>query len=691
MFANNFAIQPFTKSFLDSTVVAHCRALAALALIAPMATTAEDFNQSIANTAAKASELEEVTVYAARMEQYNLELSTMVEVVDASDSDLAQANDVDDFLIDVSGVRVLDDVSGNEQRVYIRGFEEDQTLVLIDGRRQNITTIGEGRFYIDPELLLSAEVVKGAHSASHGGGAMAGLVAFETKSVDDLLKPGQSSALRTSLGYRNASSEVAPAVTGALRSNGVDFLISASGRKSDNIQQGDNSELHTNDQIASALFKSSYNASSYKLGLEARTHNNSGRQADENADDTETELSISDNQYSLRYQALGGSNPLLNPKAHLYMNDTSYQLEDLEGGSRGRMRGRDYRTLGAKLDYQHQAGSIHINELAYGLEIYQDEQDGYDNTSSDGDRELTPDAEATFGGIYFQDDLALKVEWLPTKIEKLIRLTAALRYDSFAYEVDGNSSSGSQLSPRLAINLTLSNSLKVFGSWALAYRPPTFYEISGGGNDNYTILPNQDLGPETVDTMEIGMAYQQRIGLGGFSLKGVYYQSIGGDYIHGETLSEDIDGAEGTTLQYANVNNALIKGIEIDGKLQGRALALSASLANTSAKTSSAGDYLEGNNVPWTLKTNLSYQVSSGTWGLRSIFVDEDDGYSDEEEYVPSYSVFDLYYSWPSNGSINGLKFASSVSNIFDEPYYKTNGSTIEEGMSYNLKLAYHW
>ena len=688
MLVINLAKRPITTKILSNTtdMVKHYCALITMLLISALAAT-ESFSQSVADATARTKGIEEITEYAARREQSDLEFPAMVEVVEEGDADLTQAGDVEDFLDDVSGVRVLDDVSGNEQRIYIRGFEEDQTLVLIDGRRQNMTTRDEGRFYVDPELLQSAEVIKGAHSASYGGGAMAGVVAFETKSVDDLLEPGESSALRTSLGYRGASSEVAPAVTGALRSNRLDFLISASGRESDNIQQGDDSELYANDQMASGLFKSSYSTSSHKLSLEAHTHNNGGRQADEDANDTETMFSISDNQYSLRYEALGGTNYL--PKAHLYMNETKYELEDLEGDFRERIRGRDYRTLGATLDYQHRVDNLHW--LAYGLEVYQDEQDGYDTNSSDGDRKLTPDAEATFGGIYFQDDLDLKLNFLTLDIEKPLKITVALRYDSFAYEIDGNSSSGNQASSKLAINLALSDSFSLFTSQARAYRPPTFHEISGGGTDNYTILPNYDLDPEIVDTVEFGMAYQRRKGFGGLSLKAAGYYSIGEDYIYDETISGVDDSDEELTLQYANIKNVVIRGFEIDARWQGRALALDASLANNSAKTSHAGDYLEGYNVPWTLKTNLSYQVGLGIWGLRSTFVDEDDGYSDEEEYVPAYSVFDLYYSWPSDGRRDGLRFNSGVSNIADEPYYRTNGSNIEEGISYNLKLAYQW
>ena len=404
---------------------AYCYAL--ITLLGTTSLAAEgNPNSADASAAAQPTILEEITVYATRREQSDQEVPAMVDVVDADDADLAQAADVEDFLDDVTGVAARGDASGNEQWVYIRGFDEDQTLVLIDGRRQNMNTATEGRFYIDPELLRSVEVVRGASSTSYGGGAMAGVVAFETIDAADLLEPGESRAVVTSLGYRDASSEVAPALTGALRDDKIDLLLSASARNSGNIQQGDDSELYTDDQMTSGLFKTSSDAGPYKLGIEARAHNNSGRQADENEEDTETEFTIEDNQYSLRYQGFGNANPLLNPKAHLYINDTTYELEDLEGSSEGRSRGRDYSTLAATIDYQQQLGAN--QQLAYGLETYRDEQDGFDSTSSDGERDLVPDAEASFNGLYFQNEIALDLG-LP------IKLIPALGYDTFDYNV----------------------------------------------------------------------------------------------------------------------------------------------------------------------------------------------------------------------------------------------------------------
>ena len=669
-----------------------CCALTILGMVSPLA--AEDNSSAVnINAATQPETMEMVTVYAGRREQPAQELPAMVGVTDADDADRTQAADVKDFLNDVSGVRLRDDVSGNEQRVYIRGFEEDQTLVLIDGRRQNMSTRDEGRFYLDPELIQSAEVVKSASSATYGSGAMAGVVAFETKSAADLLEAGDDTALITEMGYRDASSEIAPAITGALRADKLDFLVSASGRSSGNIQQGDGSELHTDDRIFSGLFKSGYNAGSYKLSFEAHTHNNNGRQADENANDTETALSIAANQYSLRYQASGQSNPLLNPKAHLYLNDTTYELEDLAGSSQGRIRGRDYSTLGATIDYQHRLNAI--QQLAYGLEIYQDEQDGYDNSTSDGDRELTPDGEATFSGIYLQDEIDLRIGIPLLRLEKLTRMTAALRYDTFAYDVDGLSSSGSQVSPKLGLNVIINQSLNFFASWASAYRAPVFHEISGDSTDSYTILPNHDLDPETVNTTELGLAYQGRTSAGGlFNIKGAYYDSVGNDYIDNQTVSGSLDTDDELTIQYANINKASIRGFEIDGKFQQRALGLGASLASTSAKNANTGDYLEGNNVPLTLKTKLSYQIGSGAWDLRSLLVAEDNAYSDANEYVPGYLVFDIYYSWSGGNELRALKFNSGVSNIFDESYFisnASNGGAVEEGRSYNLNLSYEW
>ena len=203
----------------------------------------------------------------------------------------------------------------------------------------------------------------------------------------------------------------------------------------------------------------------------------------------------------------------------------------------------------------------------------------------------------------------------------------------------------------------------------------------------YEILANPNLDPETVTTIELGFAYRSRMGSDGFSVKGAYYSSAGDDFIDIPIVGTSDSGL--TQYQAVNVNKASITGFEVDARFQQRALAASVGFASTIAKNDETDEYLEGNNVPRTLKTNFSYQIgSSGTMGFSSLFADEDDNYNDDSK-VPGYEVHDLYYRWVGSGELGGLTANASVSNALDESYSVTDGGTVEEGRSYNFKLSY--
>ena len=114
-------------------------------------------------------------------------------------------------------------------------------------------------FMWTPSLLKSIEVVKGRVPRPYmAGGGIGGVVAFETKDAADLLAPGQSVGALASFGYRNASAEYAPTLTGFGRYGGLDLLANFSFRDSGDIEQGNGNELDTDDRLLSGLFKAGY-------------------------------------------------------------------------------------------------------------------------------------------------------------------------------------------------------------------------------------------------------------------------------------------------------------------------------------------------------------------------------------------------------------------------------------------------
>ncbi|GLK77600.1 TonB-dependent receptor [Methylopila jiangsuensis] len=74
------------------------------------------------------------------------------------------------------------------QKVYVRGVEETNVAVTIDGAAQNNKVFHHNATtYVDPSLLKQARVDPGVAPADAGFGALAGAIAYETKDVADVL------------------------------------------------------------------------------------------------------------------------------------------------------------------------------------------------------------------------------------------------------------------------------------------------------------------------------------------------------------------------------------------------------------------------------------------------------------------------------------------------------------------------
>ena len=116
--------------------------------------------------------------------------TTNVEIT-AEQLDFYQANDLADIFRHVPSVSVGGSL-GIAQKVYIRGLEDTQLSVTVDGAPQTGTLFHHaGRLSIEPELLKKVEVQAGAGEATAGAGAIGGAIHFETKDPEDLLAPGQ--------------------------------------------------------------------------------------------------------------------------------------------------------------------------------------------------------------------------------------------------------------------------------------------------------------------------------------------------------------------------------------------------------------------------------------------------------------------------------------------------------------------
>ncbi|STP11977.1 Iron-regulated outer membrane protein FrpB2 [Helicobacter mustelae] len=141
------------------------------------------------------------TILSTSEREFSFTNKTMISGQDFLDR---QVNNVTQMFSKESSIEVGG--GGNmAQKLYIRGMEDRLLRVRIDGAAQNGNAFHhQGNLLIDPTMIKSVEIIKGAANASVGPGALAGSVSITTKSALDLLAKGQKFGFRIESGaYSN--------------------------------------------------------------------------------------------------------------------------------------------------------------------------------------------------------------------------------------------------------------------------------------------------------------------------------------------------------------------------------------------------------------------------------------------------------------------------------------------------------
>ena len=160
-------------------------------------------------------ELPEITVFGASRDGRGLlETPSAVTVVGGEDMDRLQPSTYEDLLIDVPGL-VIQGGRGVAQEPNIRGFQDEQVVIRVDGARQNFDLQHRGRFFVDPALLKQVEILRGGASSMFGSGALGGVISLETKDASDILKPGETWGSEVNVGFNSQGSEALRSVTAA--------------------------------------------------------------------------------------------------------------------------------------------------------------------------------------------------------------------------------------------------------------------------------------------------------------------------------------------------------------------------------------------------------------------------------------------------------------------------------------------
>ncbi|WP_404324895.1 TonB-dependent receptor [Cobetia sp. UIB-001] len=604
-------------------------------------------------------------------------------VISAEEIDQRQARDLEDLFRAEPGVSVGGGIAIG-QKVYVRGLEDTNLNVTIDGARQGGYLFHHtGRLTIDPALLKQAEVDKGPATADDGPGALGGSLRFETKDAQDLLKPGQDLGARVSVGTESAADATSgtTAFYGRLGEN-LGLMGYVSGRNSDDYEVGGGGEQEqTAGQQRGYLLKMSLldvNDQDLRISAErttdhgtyfTRPHMPSFSSQQPTYQEMERET------FTVNH-AWHPGNDLIDTRTTLY--HTTQELDRVEAGSTSRSRefGADVRnTLRLK------TGDV-AHALTTGVDFYDQDTRRSDDAGSAG-----PNNEDTSRnlGVYAQNRMTLG-PWA---------LSVGARLDDYDSDYgEAGSVSGSEVSPNAILSVDATDNLTLHAGYGEAIRGAKAREVILIGDD---VTIAEGLEPERARQREIGLDWHQRDALMagdrlGFALTGFHtdienYQAYdrGSDpavlyNLEGEVESRGYEaslnwgvGGYDTRLGYAKVvmkNN--------DGDPLGDEMNIGAS----------TGD-------KWTWDHQYRLPNHNVTLGYTLNAVERLERVAAGDEEKPGYVTHDIRAQW-TPASYQDLTLTLAVNNVFDKRYsdhssylLSSGDSMLEPGRDIRLGASY--
>lgn len=673
-----------------------------------------------------------ITVYGTSNPIAVFDYPGQVSVVTRDDLDTLAPSAISDALRDVPGL----DFAGGPRRTgetpSLRGLSGQNVLILLDGARQSFTSAHDGRFFLDPDLIGTAEVVKGPASSLYGSGAVGGVLAFESVDAADLLQDDQSWGMRTRLGYQSVNEEILGSVTAFTQQGAFDGLASFGIRQSGDIKLGSGADLLSDDKIHNALLKGSY-ALSEALSIEGswqRFENtaiepNNGQGSLGTGDsilDREVEKDITTDTFRLGLDF----NPINNDwvDATLSAYQTNSEVDEFDQ-TIPRMTIRQIETTGfsARNASQFTLGAFETT-LTIGGDWYKDEQTGTDDQTTDGLRGGVPNAQSEFMGIFAQLEASLA-----TDIGEFLFIPG-VRYDEFESSssiAPDQPNTDDAVSPRFAVSYGPSDWFRVFGSYSEGFRAPSVNELYLDGvhfsiphpvlfdpamgsfvfaPNNF--VPNPDLVPESTETIEFGMGFNfSNLATDGDRLQAKisYFETEADDLIN-LTVNVAPDATcfappffqpcTYGTSNSANVDQAELEGFEAELHYDSDRVFARVSFATIEGTDLSDGSDI-GSLTPDRFALNAGVKLPE--WNARigarlqhaadfeQHIADGTGGFTLADER-DRYTVVDLYTTW-SPDFANGVRFDVGVDNILDENYERVFAGVSEPAR--NFKIAASW
>lgn len=624
-----------------------------------------------------------------------------VSVAGQSEIQTFGQSNVQNVLRAMPGVSTGDDPNNPGIAVNIRGFEgEGRVNMTIDGVRQNFRFTGHtasGFAYVDPLLLASIEVQRGAVSTAGGAGALAGTADLRTLDVDDVLKPGSNYGATVLSSWGSNGVGFAEMGAGALRSGAVSVIGAISKHNVDDYDNGLGQRVpYTDQDLISGLAKLHIQIDpEQRLSFGTVLYNNdfTANSYDQNIDSK---------IYTARYTYDPVGNDLVHFQAGFSGSDLTMKYDNgIDGASAA--AGRKINDLGFGFDVQNTSlfnlGGIYVKSN-YGYEYFHDDVDATNRFDPSVKGGVNPSGDSTIRGAFSETTFS----------KSIFDFIVGMRYDDYNLKGSGEvfvdtvnfgggffytptlpsflttgpynvDKSDGGFSPKLTLAVKPVEWFQPYVTWSNSFRAPTASEtLLGGvhpetGGDPTQFAPNPYLQPETQSGWEFG--FNSKINDifkpgDSFRFKGDYYTMDVENYITASTVDPF-----GLLWFYANnPGTSKVEGVELQGTYDAGFVFAGLSYSHNHTTLPSQLDglglhsYLPGDIA--TVTGGLRFFDERLTVGARAYFTSKSqsgdinsDSFGDPAFY-DGYSTYDLFSNYKVTDDID---VSLNVTNITDVAY----------------------
>lgn len=511
--------------------------------------------------------IQDMIVTASRTKQKIKETPASVEVITKKDLERTGANTLAEALKMATDIDVTQSAMGNN--VSIRGMNNNQTLILINGRRiRTEDTNDSANKYELNRINMSnvdhIEIVRGTVSSLYGSDAMGGVINIITK---------KSATPEITVGNDWTSHEKDEYVhVGSGKQGKWSFDVDA--KYSDTNNWG---YLGSTDQVISLGSNSTYSmltnttnqyGKRYFFNFDGRYDLAKNKELDFFFDYMKEDL-ISQSLTSHIISTPSYSGTVLTAG---YRNLFNHERWTTGLGYKGKDQLGDYefRIYHTKFNKEQSIYySSYSGKLHSAGELSSTDDMTFNSTTLDGKRSLhignnhlltlggeyrledydstrlTEDSNMKYAAFYAQDEWKINHNWL---------LMPSVRWDY-------SDTFGSKITSKLSSTYKLSNNTRLKANLGTAYRAPTASELyMDWTHGSYAyILGNKDLRPETAFNFDIGIEAEKSKTSGKLS------------YFHNKVkdmIDYEYQGVTSGlyTYKYYNVDNAVIQGLEAEAK-----------------------------------------------------------------------------------------------------------------------------